>query len=170
MEKMERRKQKFVDPFQRKLAMRMIVYWLFFQFTLLNLLFCWRLLSEGSGNLAEQYGRFLGDYWPVIVCFLLIVPALAWDAVRFSHRFAGPIVRFRQIARDLAAGKPVRRVKLRNGDELLELQTDFNAMLDRLAEDHAITLISSAPTNPSAEANHFEEEDVAQELLTTGAE
>jgi hypothetical protein len=165
---MERRRVKIVDQFQRKLAVRMIVYWLIYQLTLFNFLFCWRLLSEGSGNLLEQYGRFVADYWPIIICFLIVVPALAWDAMKFCHRVAGPIVRFRQISRDIALGKPVRRIKLRDGDELMELQKDFNAMLDRLAADHAIELV--APGSSKAAAADPVDDELADELLATNAE
>jgi hypothetical protein len=160
---MERRRTKIVDRFQRKLAIRMIAYWLIYQLTLFNFLFCWRLLSEGSGNLLEQYGRFVADYWPIFICFLIVVPALAWDAMRFCHRVAGPIIRFRQVARDIALGKPVRRVKLRDGDELLEMQDDFNAMLDRLAAEHAVALI--APTSPTA--TEPADDELADQLFAT---
>jgi hypothetical protein len=165
---MERRRTKIVDRFQRKLAVRMIAYWLIYQLTLFNFLFCWRLLSEGSGNLLEQYGRFVADYWPIFICFLIVVPALAWDAMRFCHRVAGPIIRFRQVARDVALGKPVRRVKLRDGDELLEMQDDFNAMLDRLAAEHAIALV--APASPKATALEPADDESADELFATNAQ
>lgn len=165
---MERRRIKIVDRFQRKLAVRMIAYWLIYQLTLFNFLFCWRLLSEGSGNLLEQYGRFLADYWPIFICFLIVVPALAWDAMKFCHRVAGPIVRFRQVSRDIALGKPVRRVQLRDGDELLELQNDFNAMLDRLAAEHAIALV--APSSPKSVASEPVDDQQADELLAINAE
>jgi hypothetical protein len=167
---MERRKLKIVDRFQRKLAKRMIAYWLIYQLTLFNFLFCWRLLSEGSGNLVEQYGRFLAEYWPIFICFLIVVPAMAWDAMRFCHRVAGPIVRFRQVARDVAAGKPVRRVRLRDGDELLELQDDFNAMLDRLAGENAITLITPADSKAASTKTNGDEEPKDSEFLAAIAE
>lgn len=141
----------------------MVAYWFIYQVTLFNFLFCWRLLSEGSGNLLEQYGRFIVDYWPIFICFLIVVPALAWDAMKFCHRVAGPIVRFRQVSRDIALGKPVRRVKLRDGDELLDLQDDFNAMLDRLAAEHAIALIAAAA--PQAAASDPADDALAEELL-----
>lgn len=150
----EQRKHKIVNQFQWKLARRMIAYWLIYQITLFNFLFCWRLIAEGTGDLLEQYGHFVADYWPIFVCFVIVVPALAWDAMKFCHRVAGPIIRFRQVARDLAERKPVRRVRLRHNDELKELQNDFNAMLETLAADHAIDLIERRRIE--AKAEHME--------------
>lgn len=49
-----------------------------------------------------------------------------------SHRFAGPIYRFEKSAQVVATGDLTHRVSLRTGDDLLELQEEFNAMLSAL--------------------------------------
>jgi methyl-accepting chemotaxis protein len=49
-----------------------------------------------------------------------------------SHRFAGPIYRFERSAQALASGDLTHRVSLRTGDELLELQEEFNEMAANL--------------------------------------
>jgi methyl-accepting chemotaxis protein len=46
-----------------------------------------------------------------------------------SHRFAGPIYRFEQSAQEIGAGDLTHRVSLRTGDELMELQEEFNGMV-----------------------------------------
>ena len=56
---------------------------------------------------------------------------------------AGPIVRFRSVARDIAAERPVRRVALREGDELTEMQDDFNSMLDTLSQNGGVQLVNA---------------------------
>lgn len=158
----EQRRRTLVDKFQRKLAVRMFAYWFLYQFTLFNLLFCWRLLSEGPGDLLQQYGRFFLEYWPVLFGFLAIVPVLIWDAVKFSHRVSGPLVRFRRVCRDIANGQPTQLIQLRPADELLDLQTDFNAMLEQLAKEHAIRLREpreSASQNPSVPASLADQPD-----------
>jgi len=128
----DRRHQKLVDNFQYRLIVRMVLYWTIYQVTLFNFLFCWKLLEGGEGTIIQQYGQFLQEFYPMLICFAILVPAFAWDAVKFYHRIAGPIVRFRSVARDVAAERPVRRIKLRDGDELTEMQDDFNSMLDTL--------------------------------------
>ena len=57
---------------------------------------------------------------------------MAWDAIRFSHRLVGPLVRFRRTMQEVTRGEPVRPIKLREGDHLLDLRDDFNEMLDSL--------------------------------------
>jgi methyl-accepting chemotaxis protein len=45
-----------------------------------------------------------------------------------SHRFAGPIYRFEKSCQALGTGDLTHRVSLRTGDELMELQEEFNGM------------------------------------------
>jgi len=45
-----------------------------------------------------------------------------------SHRFAGPIYRFEKSCQSLSTGDLTHRVSLRTGDELMELQEEFNGM------------------------------------------
>lgn len=137
----DRRHQKLVDHFQHKLIARMILYWTIYQVTLFNFLFCWKLIEAGEGSVIAQYVQFLQEFYPMLICFVILVPVFAWDAVKFYHRIAGPIVRFRSLARDIAAERPVRRVALREGDELTEMQDDFNSMLDTLVRIGGATLI-----------------------------
>ncbi|MDE2491886.1 MAG: methyl-accepting chemotaxis protein [Elusimicrobia bacterium] len=49
-----------------------------------------------------------------------------------SHRFAGPIYRFEKSAQAVGAGDLTHRVSLRTGDELMELQEEFNGMVAAL--------------------------------------
>ncbi|MBI4422978.1 MAG: HAMP domain-containing protein [Elusimicrobia bacterium] len=49
-----------------------------------------------------------------------------------SHRFAGPIYRFEKSAQVVGTGDLTHRVSLRTGDDLLELQEEFNAMVSSL--------------------------------------
>lgn len=149
----DRRHEKLVDNFQYKLIVRMVLYWTIYQVTLFNFLFCWRLIGSGGGNIVVQYGQFLREFYPMLICFVILVPAFAWDAVKFYHRVAGPIFRFRSAAQDIAAQRPVRRVKLRESDELTEMQDDFNDMLDTLARLGGVELIGNEPAAASADSS-----------------
>jgi methyl-accepting chemotaxis protein len=143
----EERTKVWIDNFQTKLFVRMGWYWLIYQVSLWNLVFVWRLLQEGPGNLLEQYGRFWLDNAPALVGCLALLPILAWDAVKFAHRVVGPIYRFRQTMRAVAAGEAVRPIKLRQGDFLIEMQDDFNTMLEKLQRQGVPVL---APTEVGA--------------------
>jgi hypothetical protein len=136
----EDRKKVWIDGFQTRLFFRIAAYWLIYQVALLNILFVWRLLQEGPGNPLEQYGRFFLDFYPALICFVLVVPILAWDAVRFSHRLIGPLYRFRKTMQTIANGEPVRPIKLREGDFMLDMRDDFNRMLEELQRQGANVL------------------------------
>jgi hypothetical protein len=126
------RKQIWVHRFQSGLFFRIAAYWLIYRLTEWNFLFIWRLVQEGAQDPLEQYRRFFLDYWPGLLVFAVLVPFLAWDAVKFAHRLVGPLVRFQKAMRAVAAGEPVRPVELREGDYLGEVQDDFNHMLENL--------------------------------------
>lgn len=49
-----------------------------------------------------------------------------------SHRWAGPIYRFERSAEIVSTGDLAHRVSLRTGDDLMELQDEFNAMISSL--------------------------------------
>jgi hypothetical protein len=129
-----------VNQFQGKLLWRIVAYWMIYQVSMWNFMFCWQLFGEGRGNPLEQYARFLGTNYPAIFVLIVLVPFFAWDAIRFSHRVAGPIYRFRKTILAITAGEPVRRIRLRNGDQLTEVADDINDMLDALEERGAITI------------------------------
>jgi methyl-accepting chemotaxis protein len=126
------RKKVWVDQFQTRLFYRISVYLVIYLVCLVNLLFVWRLISEGPGNPLEQYAGVLADYAPALLILVVLLPFLAYDAIRFSHRLVGPLCRFRDVMEDIANGDPVRLIKLRDGDFPVELRDDFNKMLEAL--------------------------------------
>jgi hypothetical protein len=136
----EFRKKVWINVFQTRLILRIALYWVVYMLTVANFLFIFRLLAEGPGNPLEQYGRFLAESAPTFFLFLLLLPIVTWDAVKFSHRLVGPLVRFRQCVRDLAAGKPVEPIRLRKGDYLTEMRDEFNAMLETLERQGLLVL------------------------------
>jgi methyl-accepting chemotaxis protein len=130
--KPEERKKVWIHTYQTRILLRVGCYWLIYLVALWNLLFVWRMLAEGPGDLLAQYSRFVQDYYPPLVLFIVLLPVAAWDAMKFAHRVVGPLVRVRQTLQEMAAGKSVRPVRFRDGDSLGELRDDFNAMLEAL--------------------------------------
>lgn len=141
----ENRHKVWVDRFQTRLTLRIGLYLVLFLIVLFNFLFAWRLWQEGPGPLGEQYLRMLYDYLPVTICLLILVPVMAWDAIRFSHRIVGPLVRFRRTMQEIANGDTVRPIKLREGDYLDDLRDEFNQMLEALQRRGVAVL---KPTDP----------------------
>ncbi len=144
----EDRKKIWIDQFQSHLTFRIAAYLVLFLLVFTNLLFAWRLWREGLQNPVEQYVQMLADYLPVIICLVVLMPVMAWDAIRFSHRLVGPLVRFRRTMQEVTRGEAVRPIKLRQGDYLLDLRDDFNVMLESLQRRGLPVL---KPTDPAAE-------------------
>lgn len=142
----EQRRRRITDSFQWRIFFRILSYGFIYQVTVWNLLFCWRLFRH-DGDLITQYREFCYESYPMLLCMFVLIPAFAWDALTYCHKIAGPIYRFRATSRDIAAGIPVRRIRLRKGDELLTMQDDFNSMLDALARRGAIELIAGGENN-----------------------
>jgi nitrogen fixation/metabolism regulation signal transduction histidine kinase len=67
------------------------------------------------------------------------------DAVKFTHRIVGPLYRFRQAFRAIAAGEEVPVLKLRKGDYLHDLKAEFNAMLEALKQRGAVVVKAPDP-------------------------
>ncbi|MCI0380705.1 MAG: hypothetical protein L0215_24230 [Gemmataceae bacterium] len=126
------RKAIWVDRFQTRLLYRIGVYLAIYLLCLANLLFIWRLLAEGPGNPIDQFLRVLSDFAPAFLGLAILLPIVAYDALRFSHRLVGPLVRFRRTMEEIAQGDTVRPMKLRDGDFLIDMRDEFNKMLEEL--------------------------------------
>ena len=64
----------------------------------------------------------------IYVLLVIIISAI------LSHKMAGPVYRFEQTCKAIAKGDLSQRVHLRKGDQLTELQTEFNKMMDTIEE------------------------------------
>ena len=147
----EDRKKVWIDQFQTRLFIRIGVYLLIYLFCLGNLLFIWRLLDEGPGNPVQQYLSVMVENAPALICLVLLMPVMAYDAICFSHRLVGPLVRFRRTMESIANGEAVRPNKLREGDFLNELRDDFNKMLEALQKQGVPVLLPHDATEPVQE-------------------
>jgi methyl-accepting chemotaxis protein len=144
----EERQKVWVDPFQTRLSMRIGGYLVGFFVVVLNFLFAWKMIAEGPFDPAQQFVDTLRDNLPVIICLLVLVPVMAWDTIRFSHRLVGPLARFRKTMQAIAEGEAVRPLKLREGDYLTEVRDDFNRMLEEL-QKRGVPVIK--PADPAQE-------------------
>lgn len=146
----EERKKVWVDTFQTQLTLRIGGYLVLFFVVFFNLLYAWRMLWEGPIDPWGQFLETLQTNAPALVLLLVLVPVMAWDSVRFTHRLVGPMVRFRKTMQAIADGEPVRPIKLREGDYLTDLRDDFNRMLEEL-QRRGVPVIK--PVDPAADEN-----------------
>ena len=128
-----KRRQLFVDPhFQGALLKRCIMQWGFCIVIAALTLLCGNVISNPGEPNYTYFVDLWFTYWKaLIVCLILLFVALV-DFVRLSNKVCGPILRLRTEMRHLAAGKPVKRIKFREGDFWHEFSSEFNSLVDRV--------------------------------------
>lgn len=90
---------------------------------------------------------------------VLVLPLMLWDMVRVTHRFAGPLVRFKRHLREAANGGPLEPLHFRDGDDWPELAEAYNTLIARI-ETARQAPATAEPTVRAAVAK-----PVAEELL-----
>lgn len=88
-----------------------------------------RMLLQDNPSLAPAISQFNAI---IVVKLALYLVLMLLISLYVSHRFAGPIYRFEKSAQIVSSGDLTHRVSLRTGDELTELQEEFNGMLASL--------------------------------------
>ena len=86
----------------------------------------YRLIATEAPSLAAAASQFNAI---ILVKIFLYLCLMLLISLFISHRFAGPVFRFEKSAQIVAKGDLTHRVCLRTGDELMELQDEFNAMI-----------------------------------------
>jgi hypothetical protein len=90
-------------------------------------IFCRRLLGESANaevELPSLVPLFLSVLGFVVACCLIVLH----QALRFSHRIAGPAYRIVRCMAQLREGQPVAPITLRDGDFLIEIAEELNEL------------------------------------------
>jgi hypothetical protein len=128
-----RRKPRLVDPeVQAGLVIRVILYWILCVIGIALILLCGRLVSDPPRPLYAHLYEMRFYYTPALIASFLLLPLVLIDVIRFTHRFAGPLVRLRRAMRKLAKGEPVEPIEFRSTDLWIGLADEFNAVLFRM--------------------------------------
>ncbi len=145
------RRKIWIDRFQTHLFLRIGCYCVLYQVAV------WMLVAlEDSISIALQ--GTLGPRGATLSFVLITLVAVVLgglficDGIRFAHRIVGPIYRFRKTVQAITAGEELDLVRLRQGDYLLDMKEDFNAMMRVLAERGALTLKSTEPKSQERRA------------------
>jgi hypothetical protein len=142
------RRKKFIDSqVQGALARRIVFHWVLF----IGVASIAALLLQFLSNPFRAPGEQLRELWwthgPFLVVMVFLLPVFVLDAIKLSHRFAGPIFSLHRAMRETADGKPPRKLKFREDDFWHDLAEDYNAMVARL---------TSGGTSPSTEESGSE--------------
>jgi len=142
----DRRKRWFADPrLQCGMLARVILYWLYSVSAMGAMGLIWIWLARRPQSPAQWWDLISLNFGPLVVGSLVILPLLLLDCLRFSRRFAGPMVRCRRALRDLANGDPVEKVTLRQNDFWYEFARDVNQLEEQLREYQTTRAKTNAP-------------------------
>ena len=128
-----RRTKKFIDAnVQGSLARRIIFHWLLFLLVASLAAFILQVLSNPFRPLSDHLNDIWWTHGPFFLVMIFLLPVFIFDSIKLSHRFAGPVYSLRRAIRDIAQGKPARKLKFRRHDFWHDVAEDYNAMLQRL--------------------------------------
>ena len=77
----------------------------------------------------DEFIPIISDFFYKIAIYVLLVIVIS---AIVSHKMAGPVFRFEETCKAIAKGDFSQRVHLRKGDNFMELQDEFNKMMDRV--------------------------------------
>ncbi len=121
------RKKYFIDPkVQGTLLQQAVLSWVWTSITFaLVISFCRVGPARLSGS-DDPSGQFWYHLGPYMLASAVLFPIILFRSVRFSHRFAGPMVRVRRTLQELARGESPPPMQFRKNDYWLDLANDIN--------------------------------------------
>lgn len=141
---------------QGHMMWRMAMYWVIYNAALIAVIVgekLMRLVPEMiSGKSTLGFGQFVSEFMfesrVLMVAMVVFCPVLIWDMLKFSHRIAGPIYRFRRALESHVSGGPLKTVSLRDGDLMGDFQGTFNEFVAYVHSQNP----DSARDNPASTA------------------
>lgn len=136
MKNVNRRRQYVVNKVaQKRIVVRMIWAPLLVLVTAAAtvMILSWGSLDGGTVE-GEGVSPLMQMVFALVVLVLYGVAVIAIQAFRHSHQVAGPAYRIVKSLEQLREGDLTVRVKLRPGDELIEIADELNRVLDWLRE------------------------------------
>jgi hypothetical protein len=155
-----RRRRFLIDAaVQLGLLRRLALYAVYCIITAVMLVFFWRLLAEGEARPHQHLIAAIVDIAPLLLALMAILPFVAWDLLKLTNRFAGPVYRVRVTLECLARGETIRPVKFRDGDFWVDLAPLLNLVALELGQ------LQESQTPAPAEEDRSDATDGLQELV-----
>ena len=128
------RKRLFVDrEVQGALLRRLLMQWSFAVVLGFVALLLIQLLSSGERlSVAEHLGVMRDRYEMLFIVLLVALPVLAYDAIKMSHRFAGPVYALRAALAKLSQGEEIPPLTFREGDYWTDVAASVNEIARKL--------------------------------------
>lgn len=136
---------------------RMAIYWVIYNVALIAVIGGEKLLQlvpemlsgNGSFSISQFVSEFVFESRALMVAMAIFCPLLIWDMLKFSHRIAGPIYRFRRAMEDHISGGPLKVVSLRDGDLMGDFQGTFNEFVAYVHSQNSDTACDNTANGPS---------------------
>lgn len=129
----QRRGARYVDPsVQGGIVLRMLFYWTTFFVVGLVIAFAIQVLCNPLESMSQHLAHVWQNQGPFILAAFCLLPIYTYDLIRFSHRFVGPIVRFRRVVNEAADGEVPPPFNLRDRDYWKDFASDLNRLFDRM--------------------------------------
>lgn len=128
-----RRRKYLVDDVQTALLKHMMLSWLAVFGVIASVLLA---VESYKGDFALGFYECLAAMWrhnaALVVALSILAPMMAYDSVRISHRFAGPMVSFRRTLKNLGNGERVDPIRFRENDFWQDIAESFNLVVERI--------------------------------------
>ena len=132
---MNRRRQYLIDgPVQLVLLRRLGLYAAYCLITATLLVFFWRLLSGGETPAYRHLVSAVTDSTPLLLALVALLPFVAYDLMKLTNRFVGPVYRVQVTLMRLARGESIRPVQFRDGDFWSDMAPKLNVLAARLGQ------------------------------------
>lgn len=141
-----KRNRLLVDPkVQTPLLCRVAFYWVV-SLLLMGLLISIQIgLGSRSASFDVKIMRMLVAFGPALITSVMLLPLLLFDCVRYSNRFAGPMLRLRREFAKLAETGQADQLDFREGDFWKDLADQFNRIADRMERLENASSLESEP-------------------------
>lgn len=128
-----RRKKRLIDPqVQGAFVKRLLIYWACCTLLATIPLAAIHTFARPDLRPFEHFIQVVLRHWPILLMSLAILPVVVLDAIRFSHRFAGPIFRVRSELKRHARGETIRPLQFRAKDFWRDLAVQINVLVNRV--------------------------------------
>lgn len=132
------RKQQWVDhKIQSTIVRRVTFYWLtcisFLTFTLLLV----ATVADPSKFFFQHLSTVFVRFWPVYLLMGALLPLTIIDAIRLSHRMAGPIFRLKKHLANIAEGQEAQPLAFRDDDFWQDLAEHVDQAMAKVAETNS---------------------------------
>jgi len=158
------RRRYFVDPpVQGALLKQAISYWLWASATFVLVIFVYRVFPAYLSGTGHESGRIWYHIAPYLVASVVLFPIVMFRAIRFSHRFVGPMVRVRRTLKQLARGETTPIGRFRKNDFWSDTADDINAIAALLRQVQPSA--SAAPAIEEIVGSDLDGKDVLEEIV-----